>query len=176
MIRKLILITPLLLLIIISVFLFFFIIKNKDPNKPPSVLINKELPGFELVNLFDDKEIFSKQNFNDKKLLINFFASWCIPCKAEHPLLIKIKNDYKDLIIIGVDFKDKKKDAVEFLNENGNPYHYVGFDSKGSVGLEFGVFGLPETFITNRDGKIIYKHIGPITKKILTDEIVPLLK
>ena len=174
MIRKFILFSPLLLLILISAILFFFLIKDKDPNKPPSALLNKEIPEFEIVSLFDNNKYFSKENLKNKQVLINFFASWCIPCKAEHPLLMKIKNNNKDLIIVGIDFKDKKEEAIKFLEENGNPYHYVGFDDSGSVGLEFGVFGLPETFITNKDGKIIYKHIGPITKKILSNEIAPL--
>ncbi len=176
-VKRSILFLTFILIIFISIILFIFLIKEKDPNKPPSALLDKETPEFELINLFDENENFSKKDFKNKKVLINFFASWCTPCKKEHPLLMKIKNNNNNsLIIVGVDFKDKKEDALKFLLENGNPYHFVGFDDTGSVGLEFGVFGLPETFIINNDGKIIYKHIGPITKKILSNEILPLLK
>ena len=87
----------------------------------------------------------------------------------------RLKNNYPELIIIGVNHKDIKLDAIKFLEDNGNPYHYVGIDKDGKIGLEFGVFGLPETFLTNNKGKIIYKHTGPLTKKIVKKEILPLL-
>ena len=111
----------------------------------------------------------------NKQIIINFFASWCTPCIAEHEFFFKLKEKNENILIIGINYKDKKSDAVAFLQEHGNPYDFVGQDQNGNIGLEFGVFGLPETFLTNNKTKIIYKQLGPITKKILNNEIIPLL-
>ena len=107
--------------------------------------------------------------------MINFFASWCAPCKIEHPLFFELKKDFPNLFILGINHKDNKEDALKYLNEDGNPYNFVGIDQDGLIALEFGVFGLPETFIINETGKIIYKFMGPLTKEIITNEIKPLL-
>ena len=164
-----------LFVIIITIILLFFLLQNKDPNKPPSALLNKNLPQFKMYSLLDENKKILDNDFNNNQTLINFFASWCAPCKTEHPLLIKLKNSYPNIIIVGINYKDNSLDALKFLNDNGNPYHYVGVDKDGKIGLEFGVFGLPETFLTNKDGKIIYKHVGPLTKEILKNEILHLL-
>ena len=108
-------------------------------------------------------------------ILVNFFASWCAPCKIEHPLFFTIKEEHPNLFIIGVDYKDSKNDALDYLKKDGNPYDFVGYDKQGLIGLEFGVFGLPETFLINKKGKIIYKHLGPLDKKIIENDIYPLL-
>ena len=171
-----ILLIPLLIVIAITFFLFIFLLSNKDPHKPPSVLLNQNLPEFVIVNLFNNNEILTKNDIQGKRVIINFFASWCIPCKAEHPLLFELKNNYTNVMIIGINYKENDSDAIKFLENNGNPYHYVGLDKVGKIGLEFGVFGLPETFLINNKGKIIYKQLGPITEKILKDEIIPFLQ
>ena len=132
------------------------------------------MPNFEIKNLFDDKDILSNFDINNKIVLINFFASWCLPCKAEHPLIFDIKKIKPDVFILGMNHKDKKIDAIKYLKIDGNPYDFVGVDKNGLIGLEFGVFGLPETFLINKSGKIIYKHLGPITKEIIKNEILPL--
>ena len=173
--NKLILSIPLIIILIICTFLFIFLIQNKDPNKPPSALLDEQLPKFEMVDLFDKKKTLSNFDLNNKTILINFFASWCAPCKAEHPLLFEIKKNKNNTFIVGINHKDKKIDALKYLEDDGNPYDYVGIDKDGLVGLEFGVFGLPETFIINVSGKIVYKHLGPLTKEIIKDEILPLL-
>ena len=160
----------------LPIILLFFLLEDKDPRKPPSALLNKNLPEFVMVNLFNENKILTNVDFNDKQIIINFFSSWCAPCKVELPLLLKLKNNYPKLIIIGVDHKDIKLDAIKFLEDNGNPYHYVGIDKDGKIGLEFGVFGLPETFITNNKGKIIFKHLGLLTEKVLKNEIYDLLQ
>jgi len=141
-----------------------------------SDIFNENLPNFEIIDLFDESKKLSNIDINNKQVLINFFASWCAPCKDEHPLFFKLKNNYPNIMIIGIDFKDKKSDAMKFLEKEGNPYHFVGSDDSGDIGLDFGVFGLPETFLTNREGNIIYKHLGPLTKKIVQNEIFPLLQ
>ena len=106
--------------------------------------------------------------------LINFFASWCTPCRAEHHLFFKIKKEIPELYILGFSHKDDLNDSKKYLEEEGNPYSFVGIDRDGKIAFDFGVFGLPETFIINKDRKIIYKHTGPLTKKIIEDEIANL--
>ena len=174
--KKLLLSLPLIVIILISSFLLIYLLQKKDPNKPPSALLNENLPEINLVNLFNEEEMLSNYNLKEKTILINFFASWCAPCKVEHPLFFDIKKKYPNLYLIGIDHKDKKEDALKYLSGEGNPYDYVGVDKKGSVGLDFGVFGLPETFLVNSSGKIIYKYLGPLTKKVFENEIKPLLK
>ena len=174
--KRFIFFLPLIIFIIISIFLLIYFLKKNDPKNPPSALLNKEIPKFEVKNLFDDKEVITQENLKDNFILLNFFASWCAPCKVEHKMLFKIKNDLNNLLLVGMNYKDKVNDAKKYLQNEGNPYSFVGLDSKGMVGLEFGVFGLPETFIINKEGFIIYKHLGPITEKIFNEEIKPLVQ
>ena len=173
--NKFILSLPIIFIVVISLFLIIFLVQNKDPSKPPSSLLNENLPKFKLNNLFDDNDSLSNEYFKNKITLINFFASWCAPCKAEHPLFFEIKKEYNDLFILGIDMQDETVDAIKFLNADGNPYDFVGVDKFGFVAVEFGVVGLPETFLVNSEGKIIYKYLGPLTKEIITNEIKPLL-
>ena len=172
--KKIFLFLPLILLLIIATFLFIFLLEKKDPNKPPSVLLNKSLPEFNMVDLFNENEVLSNKGIVKRYILINFFASWCAPCKIEHPLFFEIKKQYPNLYLLGINHKDKKEDALKYLNTDGNPYDYVGIDNNGLVALEFGVFGLPETFLVSPKGIIIYKYLGPLTKKIIENEIKPL--
>ena len=181
---------PLILLILVCVFFLLFIILEKDPSRPPSALLNKDMPEFSTkslynqniklssdnikknVNLSENNIVYNTENYTESKFtLINFFASWCTPCRAEHNLFFEIKNAYPNVFLLGIAHKDNPLDSKKYLNEEGNPYSFVGLDQNGKIALEFGVFGLPETFIINNDGKIIFKHMGPLTKKIIDDEI-----
>ncbi len=173
--KKIIILTPLIILFIISAFLIIYLLSGKNPNQPPSALLNKDVPNFESKSLYDENKIIKIENIKNKKILINFFASWCAPCKIEHPLLFEIKERHPDLYILGFNHKDKASDGINYLKKDGDPYNFVGVDSDGLIALEFGVFGLPETFLINENGKIIYKILGPITKDILKNEIEPLL-
>ena len=173
--KKLLLSIPIIIIIIISIFLLIFLLQEKDITKPPSALLNEQLPKFKMISLFDKENSISNIDLLNQVTLINFFASWSAPCKAEHPLFFKIKNEFPDIFILGIDMQDKDEDAVKFLNNDGNPYDYVGIDKWGYVGVEFGVVGLPETFLVNKSGKIIYKYLGPLTKEIIKNEIQPLL-
>ena len=165
------LIMPLIGLVIICLFFLIFILLEKNPNDPPSALLNKNLPTFSSINLYDKEEVLLSDSLRGKYTLINFFASWCTPCRAEHHLLFKIKKEIPELFILGFSHKDDLDDSKKYLEEEGNPYSFVGIDSDGKIAFNFGVFGLPETFIINEDRKIIYKHTGPLTKKIIEDEI-----
>ena len=136
---------------------------------------NASIPQFNIVSLIDETKMLSNQDIHNKISLINFFASWCAPCKAEHPFFIKLKNQFPELLIIGINYKDKKIDAIEFLNIQDNPYNFVGNDYDGNISLKFGVLGLPETFLSNKQGKIIFKHMGPLTKDVIKNNIIPYL-
>ena len=169
--NRTILIIPLIGLIIICLFFLIFILLEKNPNDPPSALLNKTLPTFSSINLYNKEEVFLSGNLKGNYTLINFFASWCTPCRAEHHLFFKIKKEIPELFILGFSHKDDLDDSKKYLEEEGNPYSFVGIDRDGKIAFDFGVFGLPETFIINKDGEIIYKHTGPLTKKIIEDEI-----
>ena len=173
--NRIIILTPLVILLIICIFSLTYLLSGKDPNKPPSALLNKDVPIFESSSLYNAKDIIKTKDIKNKKTLINFFASWCSPCKIEHPLFFEIKKKYPELFMLGFNHKDPTSDAKKYLEDDGNPYDFVGVDSDGLIALEFGVFGLPETYLINEDGMIIYKYMGPITKDILKNEIEPLL-
>ena len=143
--------------------------KNYSSNEQFSQIV----PKFKSENLFNNKEFLTEDKIQNKVTLINFFASWCLPCKTEHPLLMDLKKEFPDLMILGFDHKDSKNDALKFLSNNGNPYSFVGLDPDGKIGLEFGVFGLPETFLTNNQGKIIFKHTGPLSTKVIQKKLIP---
>ncbi len=172
---QIIFLLPITVLIIICIFFSIYILQKRSPNEPPSALLGKDIPFFETKNLFNESIILNNKNLKNKYVLINFFASWCAPCKVEHPLFFEIKKDYPNLYLLGINHKDKLKNAFTYLDEEGDPYNFVGLDSDGLLAIEFGVFGLPETFLINPNGKIIYKHLGPLTKKIIKNEIKPLL-
>jgi len=169
--NRAILITPLIVLIAICLFFLIFILLGKNPNNPPSALLNKNLPDFSSINLYNDQETLLSDNLEGNYTLINFFASWCTPCRAEHHLFFEIQKEIPELFILGFSHKDDLSDSKKYLEEEGNPYSFVGIDSDGKIAFDFGVFGLPETFITNKNGEIIFKHTGPLTKKIIKDEI-----
>ena len=173
--RKTILIIPLVILTSVCLFFLLFILFKKDPNSPPSALLNKNLPVFSSTNLYNNNENLVTDNLKGKYILINFFASWCTPCRAEHHLFFKIKKENPDLFILGFSHKDDPNDSIKYLKEKGDPYSFVGIDEDGKIALEFGVFGLPETFIVNSEGKIIFKHLGPLTMEIINNEIEKLL-
>ena len=173
--NRVIILMPLLILLIICVFVLVYLLSGKDPNKPPSALINKNAPNFLSQSLYNSNRYVGTKDLKNKKVLINFFASWCLPCKVEHPLFFELSKNYPDLYILGFNHKDKIEDAKKYLLEDGNPYSFVGIDQDGMIALEFGVFGLPETFLINENGKIVYKFMGPLTREIIKNEIAPLL-
>ena len=173
--NRIFILTPLIVLLIICIFSLVYLLSGKDPNKPPSALLNKDVPIFESSSLYNAKDIIKTKDIKNKKTLINFFASWCSPCKIEHPLFFEIRKKYPELYLLGFNHKDPIEDAKKYLENDGNPYDFVGVDDDGLIALEFGVFGLPETYLINEDGKIIFKFMGPLTKDVLKNEIEPLL-
>ncbi len=146
-----------------------------NPSNIPSELINDPVPEFALTEVGSDTASFSSETLATEEdvIIMNFFASWCAPCYVEHPFLMELKNrGYK---IYGVAYKDRARNITRFLEEQGNPYTQVGADENGRVGIEFGVYGMPETYII-KNGIIKYKHIGPILEMQFEDEFIPILE
>ena len=169
--KKIVLSIPLISTIILCILLLYLLFEKDDLVVP----INENLPNFIGKNLLDKNEIINQDYLFEKKVLINFFASWCEPCKIEHNILMQISNNHKNILLLGFNFKDKKKEAINFIEKNGNPFDKIGIDNDGKIAMDFGVYGLPETFIVDKNGKIIFKHVGPITNKIYNNEIKKLL-
>ena len=149
------------LVLLLSTFILFFKGLKNDPKIIPSNLISKEIPKFELPSL--DNKSFQDSDLRTKNFkLVNFFASWCPPCKVEHSNLIKLSQRFK---IFGIAKKDTEKNIKTWFSQMGNPYSKIGFDQDGMVSINWGVYGLPETFIIDKEQKIIYRHVGAITEK-----------
>ena len=145
---------------------------KKDPTIIPSNLISRKFPEFQLKPL-KNYDVLTQKDLQKKEIkIINFFASWCPPCKVEHPQLIELS---KSVNLYGIAKKDKPQELLTWLEELGNPFKKVGLDNEGMVSIEWGVYGLPETFIVDDSGVIIYKHIGPVMKKDVI-EIKSLIK
>lgn len=146
-----------------------------DPKRVPSPLIDKPAPAFTLKNLHNPAQTFSPEQYRGKVWMLNVWASWCVSCRAEHPVIKRLAG-MKLVDIIGLDYKDKPEDGRAWLRELGDPYTMSVMDIDGKVGIDWGVYGVPETFIIGKDGMIKHKHIGPVTQKALDEIIVPLLK
>jgi cytochrome c biogenesis protein CcmG/thiol:disulfide interchange protein DsbE len=163
---------PLLLFIVLVVFLAIGL--NRDPQEVPSPLINKSAPAFEISQLSDANQSFSPASMKGQVWILNVWASWCVACREEHPVLVELAKS-KAAPIIGLDYKDKREDALAMLTKQGNPYLLSAFDANGRVGIDYGVYGVPETYVIDRAGMIRFKHIGPITMNILNQKIYPLI-
>ena len=163
---------PLLLFVILVGFLAVGL--NRDPHEVPSPLIGKQAPAFELPQLADPQKTFSPEGMKGKPWILNVWASWCVACREEHPVLVEL-GKLQVAPIIGLDYKDKRDDAMAMLARQGNPYSLSAFDANGRVGIDYGVYGVPETYVIDKDGVIRFKHIGPITMELLNKKIIPLL-
>jgi cytochrome c biogenesis protein CcmG/thiol:disulfide interchange protein DsbE len=153
-------------IIILFIFLFvigiFYISLTRDTNYNTSSLINKETPEFKIIS-FDNSNSYTRDDIKKNNYtLINFWASWCAPCKIEHPILMKLSQK-KNLMILGINFKDKERQAKTFLSELGNPYDLLAKDKNGKQSVRFGVYGIPESILINKDLMIIQKFVGPLS-------------
>tara|TARA_B100001057_G_scaffold306834_1_gene306937 strand:- start:3286 stop:3804 length:519 start_codon:yes stop_codon:yes gene_type:complete len=161
--------------LLVFIFLAFFLLKGlyNDPKKIESPLIGKEFPGFELDDLYLNTT-HSNDSFLDKKTIINVWASWCLECEREHQHLIDLSKN-KEYDLVGINYKDEIKDAKGWLNMRGNPYRIIIRDYSGDLSLNLGVYGVPETYIIDKNHIILYKHIGAINSDIIKDEMIPIL-
>ena len=150
-----------------------------DPREVPSPLIDKPAPAFSLPRLDAPGQKISTQDLRGKVWLLNVWASWCVACRQEHPVLVQFFADGGSAPIVpvyGLNYKDKRADALAWLERFGNPYVASLSDTEGLVGIDFGVYGVPETFVIDKAGIIRLKHIGPVTPEVLRDSILPLVK
>ncbi len=146
-----------------------------DPREVPSPLVGKPAPVFSLPLLDQPEKTFSPKQMLGQVWLLNVWASWCVACREEHPLLVALSKA-KLVPLYGMDYKDTKADAQQWLNEGGNPYVANAMDIDGRVGIDYGVYGVPETYVIDKSGVIVYKQIGPITEQVLSDKIMPLVE
>ncbi len=164
---------PLALFVVLAWFLGAGL--SLDPREVPSPLINKPAPAFKLVRLDDASATISREDLLGKVWMLNVWASWCVACREEHPLLVEFSKR-KLVPVYGLNYKDARPDGLAWLSRFGNPYEASVFDAEGKVGIDYGVYGVPETFVIDRQGVIRFKHIGPLTPEVLRDRIEPLIK
>ena len=154
---------------------FFAVGLTRDPREVPSPFIGKSAPEFKLAELNAADRTFGPDNMRGKVWLLNVWASWCVSCRVEHPLLVEMSK--KQLVpIVGLNYKDKREDGLQWLARHGDPYMLSAYDDEGKVGIDYGVYGVPETFVIDKQGVIRYKQIGPITQEALDKTILPLVK
>lgn len=146
-----------------------------DPREVPSPLIGKPAPVFTLPQLHDASKNFSVADMKGQVWLLNVWASWCVSCREEHPVLVEFAKTHA-VPVIGLDYKDQVADAKQWLEKLGNPYTQIAVDSDGRVGIDYGVYGVPETYVIDKQGIIRMKHTGPITPASLAQKILPLVK
>jgi cytochrome c biogenesis protein CcmG, thiol:disulfide interchange protein DsbE len=146
-----------------------------DPREVPSPLIGKRAPAFELPLLEAPDKRFSEKHMLGQVWILNVWASWCPPCLVEHPVVSALAKQGA-APVIGLNYKDTREDALPWLRRNGDPYRLVAFDAAGRIGIDYGVYGVPETYVIDRQGVIRYKHIGPLTADVVRKKLEPMLK
>ena len=148
---------------------------KRDPREVPSPLIDKPAPKFALARLDDAAKTVRLDDLKGKVFILNVWASWCVACREEHPILVEFAKK-RVVPVYGLNYKDTRPEASAWLARFGNPYDASFFDEDGRVGLDFGVYGVPETFIIDKQGVIRFKQIGPVTPEVLQDKILPLAR
>ena len=162
--KKQISIIPVIIFLIILSIFFYLLMIERNPSEIPSNLLDKKVPQFETKSLLKDENFISAQEFGNEIVLVNFFATWCKPCRDEHAFIKRFSNENK-VRVIGINYKDNPKKTVDWLNNLGNPYSNIPLDKDGKIAIDWGVYGIPETFVVNSKGIIKYRHVGPITQK-----------
>ena len=166
-------VVPLAVFVLLAAFLAVGL--TRDPREVPSPFIGRAAPTFKLEQVADEKLAFAPADMKGKVWLLNVWASWCASCRIEHPLLVEMAK--KNVVpIVGLNYKDRREDALQWLARFGNPYALSAHDIEGKVGIDYGVYGAPETFVIDKQGVIRYKQIGPITPDALEKKIMPLLR
>ncbi|HYR37358.1 MAG TPA: DsbE family thiol:disulfide interchange protein [Burkholderiales bacterium] len=146
-----------------------------NPREVPSPLIGKPAPAFELPLLNEPDKRFSEKDLLGKVWIMNVWASWCPPCLVEHPVVTQIARSGM-APVVGLNYKDTRDEALPWLKRNGDPYQLIVFDANGRIGIDYGVYGVPETYVIDRKGIIRYKHIGPLTPDVVQKKVEPLVK
>jgi cytochrome c biogenesis protein CcmG/thiol:disulfide interchange protein DsbE len=164
---------PLVIFIILVAFLWIGL--GRDPREVPSPLIGKPAPAFKLTQLHETGKTLSNDDLKGKVWLLNVWASWCVSCRVEHPLLVQLAKA-NVVPVYGLDYKDKPDDGRAWLAQNGDPYTASIVDQDGRVGIDYGVYGVPETFVIDKAGVVRYKQIGPLNVDALQQKILPLVR
>ncbi len=163
------------LVVFLAVVAFLYKGLELKPREIPSPLIGKPAPAFSLQRLDDPAQIVSEKDLRGKVWILNVWASWCVSCLQEHPLLVAFSKD-GSVPIYGLNYKDQKPQADAWLGKHGNPYTASFMDPDGKVGIDYGVYGVPETYVIDQQGIIRFKQIGPVNPGVLSGQIVPLVK
>jgi len=163
---------PLGLFLVLAIFLGVGLTLN--PREVPSPLIGKPAPHFQLPQLHDAEKTFSQKEMLGKVWVLNVWASWCGPCREEHPVWVDLAKT-KVVPIYGLNYKDRRADSLAWLQRYGDPYVLSVADTEGRIGIDYGVYGVPETYVIDKTGVIRYKHIGPVPPAVLKDKILPLI-
>ncbi len=161
--------------IFVALVLFLGVGLKLNPREIPSPLIGKPAPAFKLTQLNDADKTIAPADMLGKVWILNVWASWCVSCREEHPALMDLSR-MNVVPIIGLNYKDGRAEGVGTLQQFGNPYTVSGFDDQGRVGIDYGVYGVPETFVVDRRGVIRMKYIGPLTPQIISEKLLPLIK
>ncbi|AWU94891.1 DsbE family thiol:disulfide interchange protein [Azospirillum ramasamyi] len=173
--RRLLYLLPFLLFI--GVGIAFYLGFQRDPRDIPSALIDKPAPTFDLPAIAGGPATggLSSSKLTGDVTLVNVFASWCIPCKAEHPVITRLARE-QGVTVYGINYKDKPEDALTWLARYGNPYAAIGADPDGRVSIDWGVYGVPESYLIDRQGRIRFKHVGPLTPQVVEEQLLPMVK
>lgn len=164
---------PLGIFLVLLVFLGIGL--QRDPQEIPSPFIGKAAPAFTLTQLESPQKSFSPRDMQGQVWLLNVWASWCTSCREEHPVLLAFSKE-AGVPIVGLNYKDARNDGQQWLSRFGNPYQVSAFDSDGRVGIDYGVYGVPETFVIDQQGVVRLKHTGPITPEVIRSKLLPLIK
>jgi cytochrome c biogenesis protein CcmG/thiol:disulfide interchange protein DsbE len=163
------------LAIFAAILAFLFVGLFRDPREVPSPLVGKPAPAFALADLHRPETRIATADFKGQVWLLNVWASWCVSCRVEHPLLLELAKT-KAVPIVGLNYKDKSDEGLAWLAQHGDPYTLSVVDADGRVGIDWGVYGVPETFVVDKEGVIRHKHIGPVTVDALQQTILPLVR
>jgi len=173
--RRLLFLLPIVIVATLVAVFWVGLDPNRDKSALPSVLIDKAAPITGLPSLMDGAPPLDLAAYKGQLIAINFFASWCVPCRAEHQYLRQLTDEYK-IPVVGIAWRDKPDDARAFLAELGNPYHATADDERGRTGIDFGITGVPETFLIDGAGIVRYRFAGPITEPVLAGQVGPAIK
>lgn len=162
-------------LILVALLALFFRGLFLNPRIVPSPLIGKAAPAFSLPRLKSPTQTITQEEFKDKVVLLNVWATWCVACRDEHETLVQFARQ-NVIPVYGLDYKDERQSALDWLAKEGDPYTAVAFDATGDVAINWGVYGAPETFLLDRHGIIRHKYIGPLTPEIIKDDLLPRIR
>lgn len=171
--RLLLVLLPLFIFVALAAIFFRQLISGEDVSVVPSALIGHKAPATDLPPLEGiGLPGLNTATFGDRVTLVNVFASWCAPCREEHPVLLQLSQDRR-FAIVGLNYKDQPENARRFLGELGNPFIAIGTDEKGRAAIDWGVYGVPETFVVGKDGAILFKHVGPLSPESVNGTLMP---